>query len=103
MRPLEERFPTLYYNIVHERVAGKDAVEEKRVPKETPPSLFDVVEAVCSTHRVTDVGMMKDLTAAISEFAIAPFSESQEKLKAKLEASEKQSEGKKKSTKESEN
>lgn len=68
MKPLEERFPTLYQNIVHERRAGTDEVTEKRTPKETAPTLFDAIEAVCSTHRVTDVGLMKDLAASVTEF-----------------------------------
>ena len=68
MKPLEARFPTLYYEIVHEREAGKDEVKERRTPKETDPTLFDVVAAVCSVHRVTDTVLMKDLTASVTEF-----------------------------------
>ena len=82
MKPLEDRFPTLYYDIVHVREAGKDEVKEQRTPKETKPGLFEVVEAVCSTHRVTDLGLMKDLASSITEFQGSPKAAAKAKGKA---------------------
>jgi len=73
MRPLEERFPTLYHDIVHESPAAGPKGEtgppkEVRKAKATAPTLYDAIAAVCSVHRVTDIGLMKDLTASINEF-----------------------------------
>jgi|SRR5215471_612171 len=68
MKPLEERFPTLYYDIVHEREAGSDVVKEKRKAKGTAPNLFDAIQAVCSVHRVTDTLLMQDLAGSVTEF-----------------------------------
>lgn len=88
MRPLEERFPTLYHDIVHERTAGTDEIKEKRTPKENPPSLHDVIAAVCSTHRVTDLSLIKDLTATVTEFTAPPPKPAEEKKKKATKESE---------------
>lgn len=72
MRALEQRFPTLYHDVVNEYDPKTQKTEEKRTPKENPPSLHDVIAAVCSTHRVTDASLVKDLTATVTEFTAPP-------------------------------
>lgn len=88
MRALEQRFPTLYHDVVNEYDPKTQKTEEKRTAKENPPSLHDVIAAVCSTHRVTDASLIKDLTATVTEFTAPPPEPAAEKKKKATKESE---------------
>jgi hypothetical protein len=67
-KPLEARFPRLYntWESTLDTKSGK--VEDVLVPKEVPPTLHDVVRAVCGAHGTSDTGLISDLTSSITEF-----------------------------------
>ena len=68
-RPLEDRFTTLYDDIVHERKPGTDTIEEKRTPKAVPPTERDVIGAVLASHGVRDTsGIAADIIGSLKEF-----------------------------------
>jgi len=67
-RPLEDRFPTLYHHISEEREARTGKLIEKRVPKDTLPTLHDVVNRVLQANGVHSTGLASDLVSAIAEF-----------------------------------
>ncbi len=74
-RPLEDRFPTLYHHISEEREARTGKLIEKRVPKDTPPTLHDVVNRVLQANGVHSTGLASDLVSAIQEFTLEPVKE----------------------------
>ena len=65
-RPLEARFPRLYNDF--ETVSTKGKVEDIFVPKKVPPTLADVIHAVCQSHGTTDRGLIGDLVGSCTEF-----------------------------------
>jgi hypothetical protein len=67
-RPLEDRFPNLYDEIVDERNAGTGKVEQKRTPRVVLPSIRDVVARVLASHGIHDSAVASDLLSAIKEF-----------------------------------
>jgi hypothetical protein len=66
IEPLALRFPRLYYDF--ETVNTKGKIEDVYVPKKIPPTLADVIHAVCQSHGTTDRGLIGDLTGTINEF-----------------------------------
>lgn len=64
--PLESRFPRLYYDF--ETVAEDGKTKDVFVPKKTPPTLVDVVRAVCQAHGTSDPVLIADLKVSITEF-----------------------------------
>jgi hypothetical protein len=65
-QPLEARFPRLYNDF--ETVNTKGKIEDVFVPKTVPPTLGDVIHAVCQSHGTTDRGLIGDLNSSITEF-----------------------------------
>jgi hypothetical protein len=65
-QPLEARFPRLYNDF--ETVNTKGKVEDIFVPKKVPPTLADVIHAVCQSHGTTDRGLIGDLVGSVTEF-----------------------------------
>jgi hypothetical protein len=66
VQPLELRFPRLYYDF--ETVAEDGKTKDVFVPKTVPPTLADVIHAVCQSHGTTDRGLIGDLVGSVSEF-----------------------------------
>jgi hypothetical protein len=67
-RPLEERFPNLYDDIVDERDPLTGKVEQKRTPRAALPTIRDVVSRVLASHGIRDGAVASDLLSAIKEF-----------------------------------
>lgn len=68
-RPLENRFPTLYHDIVHERNPKTGESEEKRTPKEVAPTLSDVIAKALSANGIHANGaIVADVTECVTEF-----------------------------------
>jgi hypothetical protein len=65
-QPLELRFPRLYYDF--ETLTTGAKTEDVFIPKKIPPTLADVVRAVCDSHGTSDQGLIADLHNSISEF-----------------------------------
>jgi hypothetical protein len=65
-RPLEARFPRLYNDF--ETVNTKGKVEDVMVPKKVPPTLHDVIAAVCQAHGSNDQGLVGDLGSSVTDF-----------------------------------
>jgi hypothetical protein len=65
-QPLEYRFPRLYYDF--ETVTTGAKTEDVMVAKTVPPTLADVVRAVCASHGTADQGLISDLHLSIAEF-----------------------------------
>jgi hypothetical protein len=65
-QPLEARFPRLYNDF--ETVNTKGKIEDVMVRKTVPPTLSDVIHAVCQAHGTTDKGLIADLNGSITEF-----------------------------------
>lgn len=72
LRPLEERYPSLYYDVYHERDPRTNNPVDRRVAKSTPPTLRDVILLVLSSHGVTDAPVASDLVSSVTEFTAAP-------------------------------
>jgi hypothetical protein len=74
MRVLEERFPTLYYDIRKETPARDvvtgfvGPVQTIKTMKSMPPTVRDVIKAVCSTYRIDDIALITDLSASVQQF-----------------------------------
>jgi len=71
-RPLEERFPNLYDDIVDERDPLTGKVEQKRTPRAALPTIRDVVSRVLAAHGIRDGAVASDLLSAIKEFQPVP-------------------------------
>ena len=69
-RPLEERFPNLYDDIVDERDPKTGKVEQKRTPRAALPTIRDVVSRVLAAHGIRDGAVASDLLSAIKEVQI---------------------------------
>lgn len=65
-RPLEARFPRLYNDF--ETVTEDGKTKDVFVPKTVPPTLADVIHAVCQSHGTSDRGLIADLNGSITEF-----------------------------------
>lgn len=72
LRPLEERYPSLYYDVYHERDPKTNNPVDRRVAKATLPTLRDVILLVLSSHGVTDAPVASDLVSSVTEFTAAP-------------------------------
>lgn len=68
LRPLEDRYPSLYYDVYHERDPRTNNPVDRRVAKATLPTLRDVILLVLSSHGVTDAPVASDLVSSVTEF-----------------------------------
>jgi hypothetical protein len=76
LRPLEGRFPSLYSTLGEEAVSeGQGKRVETRVAKENPPTVRNVVEAVCASHGVYDASLIADLCGSLDEFTDSDVAE----------------------------
>ncbi len=71
MRPLEDRFPQLYWNLVTPASPSGTPGNDKPpaiTPRSSPPTMMEVVKLICEVHGVQDGSLSGDLAASMKIF-----------------------------------